>query len=429
MNHYIVKPSTIKGALSIPPSKSHTLRAIMYGAMGKGKTIIQRYLPSPDAFAMIDACRQLGATIEHTHDTLEIQGLNGKILGSNDVIQAGNSGLVLRFITAIAALGSQHIVITGDLSVRSQRPMQPLLNGLTQLGVHAISTRNNGLAPIIVKGPFHGGKATINGEDSQPVSALLIGASFAEQPTELSVLNPGEKPWINLTLSWFDRLGISYERHEYTHYRVHGHAQYEGFEYTVPGDLSSVAFPIAAALITQSEVTIHQVDLTDPQGDKKLIEVFQKMGANIEVDEAIHTLVVRKSPHLQGIKVDINDFIDSITILATVACYAEGETHILNAEIARSKECDRIHCIATELKKMGADIHEEQDGLRIIGGRKLQGTVLSTYHDHRMAMSLAVASLGAQGESRIEAIHCVKKTFPTFAQDFHNLGANISEVL
>lgn len=428
MNHFIVRPSTLKGEIQIPPSKSHTLRAILYGAMGKGKTVIHRYLPSPDAFAMIDACRHLGATITCQHDSIEIFGLNGKISGAEDVIQAGNSGLVLRFMTAISALGFHPIVITGDQSIRNQRPMQPLLDGLTQLGVQAISTRDNGFAPIIVKGPLHGGHAGISGEDSQPVSALLMAAAFASQPTELFVSNAGEKPWIDLTLSWFDRLGIAYERQEYSHYRVYGQTHYDGFSYDIPGDLSSIAFPLAAALITQSEIVIQHVDLSDPQGDKKLIDVFRKMGARIEVDANKKTLTVRKSPHLHGLKVDINDFIDSITILATVACFAEGETHILNAEVARQKECDRIHCITKELQKMGADIQEEAAGLIIKGGRKLHAAAVNSYHDHRMAMSLAVAALGAEGETRIDSISCVKKTFPTFCSDFQNLGADIKEM-
>ncbi len=259
------------------------------------------------------------------------------------------------------------------------------------------------------------------------MSALLIAAAFAEGPIELIVQRPGEKPWISLTLDWLDRLGISYENRDFTHYRLSGQARYKGFEYVVPGDHSSAAFPIAAALVTQSELTVKNIDMNDSQGDKELINVFQRMGALIEIDDKKKTLHVKKGKSLSGITVDINNFVDSITILAVVACFAEGETRIHNAAIAKSKECNRIQCIATELRKMGADIDEHDDGLTI---RKspLSGSTLHSYHDHRMVMSLTIAALGAKGETFVTPVACVSKTFPTFVRSFNALGANIQEI-
>ena len=391
------------------------------------KSVIQNYLPSTDTHAMIDACRLFGATLDVFPQRIEIQGVKGKIHSTEDVINAGNSGIVLRFCSAIGALANHPVVITGDFSIRHQRPMKPLLDGLSQLGVSALSMRGDHYAPVIINGPLQSGKATISGEDSQPVSALLIAAALAEGPFELNVRNPGEKPWIGLTLDWFDRLGILYENHGYERYVLSGNAKYNGFEYVVPGDFSSAAFPIAAALITQSELTLSNIDMHDSQGDKELIKVFQKMGGNIEIDESNKKIHVKKSSSLSGIKVDINNFIDAITILAVVACYAEGETYIYNASIAREKECNRINCIATELRKMGADITETEDGLRV---RKsaLKGAQVHSYHDHRMAMSLAVAAMGAQGETLVSPVECVSKTFPTFMRDFIALGAHMEEV-
>jgi 3-phosphoshikimate 1-carboxyvinyltransferase len=423
MSLYIVKKGALKGEIEIPASKSHSLRAILFGSLGKGKSVIRHYLPSSDAQAMIEACRLLGATIDVLSDQIEIQGVNGKIAHAEDVINAGNSGIVLRFCSAIGALSKHPIVVTGDHSIRHQRPIKPLLDGLSQLGVSTATMRGDNYAPVIIQGPMKSGKAIINGEDSQPVSALLIAAAFAEGPIELEVLNPGEKPWIALTLHWLDRLGISYYNDDYRFYRIQGNARYNGFEYTVPGDFSSAAFPVAAALITGSELTIKNLDMSDLQGDKELINVFIKMGAKIEIDEKNKQMVVKKSS-LHGIKIDINDFVDAITILAVVACYAEGETVIYNGAIAKQKECNRIACIAEELGKMGADIIETVDGL-CIKKSSLHGTQVHSHHDHRMAMSLAVAGLGAEGETRISDVECVSKTFPTFLQDFNALGANI----
>jgi 3-phosphoshikimate 1-carboxyvinyltransferase len=424
MSQFILKKASLKGEIATPPSKSHTLRAILFGTLGKGKTVIHDYLPSTDTQAMIEACRLFGATLEVTPKSIVIQGLNGKIDYAKDVINAGNSGIVLRFCSAIGALAKHPVVITGDDSIRHQRPMRPLLDALSQIGVSATSMRGDSYAPVIIQGPIKPGITKFCGKDSQHVSALLIASAFADGPTELYIENPGEKPWVALTLNWFDRLGIPYQNHEFEKYFLSGNVSYDGFEYHVPGDFSSAAFPIAAALITNSEITLKNIDMRDSQGDKELIHIFRQMGGNIEIDTHNKTLHVKNGTPLKGIKVDINDFVDAITILAVVACYAEGETQIYNASIAKQKECNRIQCVATELRKMGADITETEDGL-LIRKSLLKGAQVHSYHDHRMAMSLSVAALGAKSETRVSFVECVSKTFPTFLQDFNALGAQL----
>lgn len=426
MNRYFTKKSVLKGVINIPPSKSHTLRAILFGSLGKGKSTIHHFLKSPDAYAMIEACRLFGAKIEMIGDTLEIEGLNGEINCAEDVINAGNSGLVLRLCTAIGALATNPVVITGDQSVRHQRLMTPLLLGLNQLGVLVATMRGDGYAPIIVQGPIMPAKIVVDGEDSQHVSALIIATAFSKGPTEIVVRNPGEKPWVALTLDWLERLKIPYRNRGYDNYYLPGEARFNGFEYSVPGDFSSAAFPIAAALITQSELTLNHIDMQDSQGDKEVIKVFQQMGAQIEIDEKARQIHVKKGAKLKGIKIDVNDFIDAITILAVVACYAEGETQIVNAAIARHKESNRIDSIAIELMKMGANIEATADGLRIKESA-LHGAELNGYHDHRMVMSLAIAGLGAEGETSVSDVESVCKTYPTFVQDFQALGVDIQE--
>ncbi|WP_420420603.1 3-phosphoshikimate 1-carboxyvinyltransferase [Simkania sp.] len=426
MKHYLIKKSSLKGTLEIPTSKSHTLRAILFGMMGKGKTTVRKYLQSPDAVAMIEAIKNFGASVDMFPDRLEIEGVAGKMQPADDVVSSGNSGQVLRFIGALAALLPTYTILTGDHSIRHNRPVKPLLEGLQSLGVFAESMRLDGFAPILIKGPCKGGRATLEGQDSQPVSGLLVASSFAEGPTEIEVRNPGEKPWIDLTLHWFDILNLPYQNNDYTFYHIPGGGGYDGFDYTVPGDFSSLAFPVAAALITDSDVAIENVDMDDVQGDKKIIEVLIEMGAKIEIDKEKRTLHIKKGSKLKGMKMDINDYIDAITILAVVGCYADGTTEIQNAAIARSKECDRIHAIATELKKMGADIEEKEDGL-VVRTSTLQGAAVESYHDHRMVMSLSVAALGAKGETQVMGVECVSKTYPTFAEHFQLLGANLQE--
>lgn len=417
-----VCPSRLKGTALVPPSKSHTLRALLFGLMGRGTTHVHNYLHSPDTDAMIQAVCALGAQVEVEPTVLKIEGTAGKLQPAHDVINAGNSGIVLRFIGALAALLPTFTILTGDASIRTRRLAAPLLEGLKQLGAEAFSMRQDGFAPLIIRGPLHPGKATIEGEDSQPVSGLLIATSFLEGSSEICVKNPGEKPWIQLTLDWFDRLGIRYKNENFEKYTLFGNATYPGFSYTVPGDFSSAAYPLVAALLTDSELTIENLDFHDAQGDKKVIDILKKMGARIACEEKC--LHVQKGGSLRGIKIDVGDTIDALPILAVVGCFAEGVTEITGGKIARSKESDRIHAIATELKKMGAHIEEREDGLRIFPSR-LRGEKLFSHHDQRIALSLAVAALAAHGESVIEEAHHIRKTYPHFVPDFCLLGAEM----
>lgn len=424
MARFHIRPSKLAGEIIIPPSKSHTLRAILFGMMAHGTTHVRNYLESPDTSSMIYAARLLGSNIDIKADALTIQGVGGHLHPAEDVIACGNSGQVLRFIGSLAALSPSYTILTGDTSIRHNRPVKPMLDGLNQLGAFAASSRLDGYAPIIVKGPLKGGTAFLNGEDSQPVSGLLIAGAFAPVPIEIKVTNPGEKPWINLTLDWFDRLKIRYKNDRFEHYHMMGGSSIQGFEYSVPGDFSSAAFPLAAAILTQSEIVLKNLDTDDPQGDKAIVEVLQKMGARLEIDKKEKTITVRKGGALKGMKIDINDFIDTLPILAVVGCFAEGETEIVNAAIARKKESDRIHCIAHELKKMGADIEERPDGL-LIRPAKLKAAHLETYHDHRLVLALSVASMAAEGESSLVGVECISKTYPTFYEDFRALGAQL----
>jgi 3-phosphoshikimate 1-carboxyvinyltransferase len=423
MTNLHVKKSKLQGNIKIPPSKSHTLRSILFGTMGSGITRIENYLPSHDTLAMIQACQHFGASIQQFPHHLEINGIHGKISHSEDVIYAGNSGIILRFCSALGALSKHPIVVTGDHSIRHQRPMVPLLEGLKQLGASVSSMRGDGFAPVIIQGPLKYNHAMIQGEDSQPVSALLIAAAFAGNPIEIYVKNPGETPWVALTLNWFNRLGIQYENHSYQRYKMKGSSFYHGFKYQVPGDLSSAAFPLVAAIITQSELTLSNVDMLDIQGDKEVVYLLKKMGAHLEIDEKEKKLFVKSGSVLRGAHMDVNDCIDALPILAVAACHAQGTTHLTNAAIAKHKECNRLQCIAKELRKMGADIEELDDGL-VIHGRELHGGRVDSHGDHRLAMSLAIAGLGAYGETIVTDIDCVAKTFPTFATDFIQLNAS-----
>ncbi len=419
---YKIKPSSLKGSLSIPPSKSHTLRAILFAALAKGTSKIEHFLPSPDTKAMIEAVRLLGAEVTIESNIMIIKGVAGKPTVADDVIQCENSGLVLRLIGAIAGLIPAYTILTGDKSIRHKRPIKPLLIALRELGADAYSARGDGYAPILIRGPITKNRATLDGKDSQPVSGMLITAAFAPHPIELYVYNAGEKPWIDLTLSWLNRLQIPYMADGYSYYRLQGNSIIAPFSYSVPGDWGSAAFPIAAALLTNSDLTINNLDNEDIQGDKKILSLLQEMGAKIAIEK--NSVRVEKGGSLRGIKIDINSCIDALPILAVVGAFAEGTTEIAGGQIAREKESDRIAAITAELKKMGAKIEERQDGV-IIQKSTLKGSELESHHDHRIALSLSIAALAAKGESTIHGVECTQKSYPGFFPDFHAIGAKI----
>jgi 3-phosphoshikimate 1-carboxyvinyltransferase len=424
MSDYIVRTSHLSGTITPPPSKSQTLRSIVFALMAQGRSIIDNYLSSPDTESMLCAIELLGAKVKKDASQIVIDGVGARLQAAENIIDCGNSGQVLRFIGALAACHASYTVLTGDHSIRHNRPVKPLLSGLSQLGAFAASARQDDYAPIMIRGPITKDYAIIDGQDSQPVSGLIIAGSFCSHNITIEVTNPGEKPWIDLTLSWLDQLGISYTNENYKRYILNDNARYTGFHYDVPGDFSSAAYPIAAALITGSKITLRGLKMSDKQGDKRLIEVFRQMGAQI-IEEG-NLLHVRKS-RLHGIEVNINDFIDSITILAVVSCFAKGKTNIYGAAIARKKESDRIHAIATELKKMGARIEEKQDGL-LVEESNLRSATVNTYQDHRMILSLAVAGMGAtDGPLIIKDVQQVAKTYGTFCHELRSLGANIEE--
>lgn len=424
----MVYRSQLKGTVGVPPSKSHSIRAVLLGGMAAGQSTIKNLLPSPDVMKAIQAIKLLGAAVhEYDNNTIEIMGVGGRPLQADNVIDVGNSGQVLRFVGALSALSSSYTVLTGDASIRSNRPIQPLLEGLRGLGAFAESTRQNGLAPMIVKGPLKAGKATLSGEDSQPVSALLMAAAFVEGKTEINVKRAGEKPWIALTLSWLDRLGVQYHHHNFEKFTVLGHPIRPGFHLTIPGDWSSAAFPLVAALVTRSCIKLENVDFQDVQGDKCIVPILRQMGARIEIDDASQTVYIQGDCQLKGQTIDLNAMIDAVTILAVLGCFAEGETHLINGAIARQKECNRLTCITHELRKMGARIVEKDDGL-IIYPSRLYGTIVESHGDHRVALSLIVAGMGAEGETCVRGIECTEKSYPDFLASMIGLGAAIKRV-
>ena len=413
-------PGHLHGDLTLPSSKSHTLRAFIFATMADGISVIKNPLISSDSLAMLKACEQLGASYTLQSNQCTIQGTQGILKPPDGVIDCGNSGITFRFLTALCSLLSSYTVITGDFSIRHQRPIEPLLQALRQLGVFAAKAGNNASAPVILQGPIQSAKARVLGSDSQFVSALLILGAFVDEGLEIFVDSPAELPWVDLTCSWLAQMGIAFERQGYTYFKVFPKKILPSFSYCVPGDLSSAAFSIVGALVTNSTITLHNIDLADTQGDKHVIFLLKKMGANFHYDPRLKSLTVYPSC-LTGIDIDMDCCIDALPILAVAGLFAKGRTRLYNAEGARHKESNRIFTIAQELKKMGANLEEKDDGL-ILYPSKLSSAHLTSHQDHRIVMALSIACLSSSSSSMIEDMSAVEKSYPQFFEDMQRIG-------
>lgn len=388
--------------------------------------MIANALESPDSRAMLSALGFLGAHVKKEKEGFKIYGVGGELAVQGTSIHVGNSGLALRFLTAAFALGDQYMMITGDDSIRTLRPMDPLITALNQMGAFCIATKNNGFAPIIVRGPIHPHTVVMDGRDSQPVSALLMAASFLEGVTEIEVKNPKEKAWVDLTLHWLERFSVPVKREGHSFFSISGARKKKSFHYFVPGDMSSMAFPLAAALIAGENIVLEKIAFADLQGDKKLISIVGHMGANLQIDEKKEQLLAKKS-RLSSFCQDADECIDALPISAVLASYAKGKSYLTNASGARNKESNRLFAIAQELRKMGAIIEEKKDSLTI-EGVSLKGAVVESHKDHRIAMALTVAALGAKGETIVKNVSCVEKSYPKFFEEMIRLGADITFV-
>jgi len=420
----LVGPSSgLHGAVKIPPNKSHSFRALVMASLAEGTSKIVAPAVSNDWMRGVEALEMFGATISPKAGELwEVTGTGGGLATPDDIIDCGNSGIILRFFMALAACCEGYSVLSGDHSCRHIRLCQPLIDALNCLGAWAVSTKGDGHAPVVVRGRLKGGTAEIDGMDSQPVSALLIASSLAEGATELIVRRPGEKPWVGVTLDWLGRCGVEYANEDFRRYHVEGGQRWNAFDVRVPLDWSAALYPIVAAVVTpDSEVHVPGMDFADSQGDKAVVNVLREMGADIEVTEDV---VIARSSELRGREIDCNDFIDQFMLLAVVGALAEGQTVLRNAEICRHKECDRISQMYQALKALGADVEERPDGL-VVRKSLLRGTSLDSQKDHRMVMTLAVAGLAAAGQTLISDIECVKKTFPDFVAQMQGIRCDM----
>lgn len=420
-----VKKSELSGSVEIPGSKSHTIRAAVIASLADGESVIRKPLAASDTLAAVNACRLLGAEINKPGDWV-VNGAGGRPKVPDNVIDVANSGTTLYIALGMASLVDGVSVFTGDDQIR-RRPAGPIIDALNALGANVESTRSNGMAPIIVRGPMTGGDIVLDGsKTSQYLSSLLISCPLAKGDTTIEVQNLIERPYVEMTLRWIEDQGIVIENQNFEKFIIPGGQSYRPFDRTVPADWSSAAFFLCSAAITGSELTLLGLDPDDSQGDKAIVDMLREMGVMIEqrAECGEQSTLTIKGGDLHGATLDLSDTPDALPALAVTACFAKGETKLINVPQARLKETDRIAVMREELSNMGADIEELPDGL-VIQGSQLKSAAVHGHYDHRVIMALAVAGLALEGETEIYSAEALSVTFPNFVELIQSVGANI----
>lgn len=414
------RKSAVSGTVRIPGSKSHTIRALFIAGLAEGVSEISNPLVSSDALSAVEALRSFGAEIRQEDRRFIVKGFGPRPSTPENVINVGNSGTTLRFAAAAAALSEGYSVFTGDYQIR-RRPMGPLLLALNRLGAQAFSTRGTDTAPVVVKGRATGGRTSLDSVTSQYLSALLINAPLFDGSTDIEVTRLNEVPYVEMTLWWLERQGIKYERDGLKRFHIDGGQGYRPVNTAIPGDFSSATFFAVLAAVSGGCITMRNLDMNDPQGDKRLIYILEQMGAEIELEGDAVTV---KGRALKGCEIDMNSIPDALPAMAVAGCFAEGETRLVNVPQARLKETDRISVMCGELRKMGADITELPHGL-VIRQSGLEGCRVNGHDDHRVVMALAVAGLNAAGETVVDTAEAMKVTFPEFADLIKACGGEL----
>jgi len=278
-----VSKSETSGRISIPGSKSHTIRALFIASLADGKSEIIDPLISDDAMSAVNVCKAFGAKIELRENKYIVIGFGGIPKTPSDIVNVGNSGTTLRFGVMMAALCEGYSVFTGDNQIKN-RPLKPLIKAINNLGAQAFSTIGNDMAPVVIKGKLKGGSTDIDSFSSQYLSSLLICSPLIENDTEIIVTRLNEAPYVEMTLWWLDKQGISYQNNSMKSFIVKGAQRYKPFSSKIPGDFSSATFFMVLAAISGGEFILYNLDITDPQGDKRVLSILEEMGAIVTVN-------------------------------------------------------------------------------------------------------------------------------------------------
>jgi 3-phosphoshikimate 1-carboxyvinyltransferase len=407
-----VLPGPVDRVWAVPGSKSITNRALVLAALADGTTRLEGVLESDDTRHMQRALKQLGIDVRKlSPTTLEIEGGRQRLRAPSKPLFVGNSGTTVRFLTALACLVDGPVTLEGDEAM-AKRPIQDLVDGLRQLSVRVDCP--TGCPPLTVHGgKLPGGRVRMRGDrSSQYFSALLLVGALSEGATELDI--EGElvsRPYIEITRRMVAAFGGAIDVTK-AGFAWKGGGRYTGRRYVIEPDASSASYPFAFAAATGSRITVPDLGTTALQGDYAFVDVLEQAGARVERSASSTTVT---GGGLRGVDVDMFDISDTVMTLAGLAPLASSPIRIRNVANIRIKETDRLTATVTELRRLGQEVEEGPDWLRV-QPRPLTPAIVQSYKDHRMAMSFAVLG-AARGGVSIEDPSCVAKTYPDFWRD------------
>ena len=411
-----VKPSPVNGVLDAPASKSMTLRAIAAATLSKGESCIEHPSYCDDALAGLNIAKALGACLEREKQLTKITGggpLRKTILNCNE------SGLCMRMFTPIAALYHEEITVTGTGSLTT-RPMGIMEKPLHHLGVYCKT--NDGFAPLLVRGPIKAGKVRIDGSiSSQFLTGLLLALPLCKENSELLVDNLKSKPYVAMTLNLLKLFGISIiPEKDFERFIIKGNQSYKSTTYHVEGDWSGASFLLVAGAVG-GKVSIRNLQASSFQADKRILEALELAGARVY---SINDSVSVERNELKAFEMDATECPDLIPPLAALACCCIGRSQIYGIERLKHKESDRAQTLLAEFTKIGGEIKINGNKMEI-EGRNLEGGILDSHNDHRIAMAGAIAGLNSKNGVKIEGWKCVSKSYPGFFEDLESIGGDI----
>jgi len=419
----VSRKSRLRGAVSIPASKSHTIRAVAIASLASGRSFIRNPLSSADTMSAVTTYRALGATIDASDPNLwTATGTGGQVQAPPEPVDVGNSGTTLNIAIGTASLvgKGQTVTFTGDKQTQS-RPVGPLLNSLNDLGANCVSINDNGKAPVKITGQITGGRTAIACSTSQYLSSLLLCTPLAGKDTEIDITLLNEPGYAQMTLDWLDSQGIKYRKQQMRKFTVKGGQHYKPFDRPVPADFSSATFFLCAGALVGDKVTLLGLDFRDSQPDKAVVDYLKGMGAKVTVEA---DSVVVEAAGLKGIEIDMNKTPDALPAMSVTAAFAAGTTRLVNVPQARGKETDRIACMAQELRKLSVEVEELPDGLVVHGGQP-KPTPVHGWGDHRIVMAMALAGLVLDGPLTVDTAEAMSVTFPDFVKLMQSLGADM----
>lgn len=405
----------VDGTINLPGSKSLSNRALLLSAFAKGTTILTNLLDSDDVRHMLNALSTLGVSYRLSADRTrcEVTGVGGplQVAGEHELF-LGNAGTAMRPLAAALCLGDNNIVLTGEPRMK-ERPIGHLVDALRQGGAEIDYTEQVNYPPVRLRGGFVGGKVSVDGSvSSQFLTALLMAAPLAENDTEIAI--KGElvsKPYIDITLHLMAQFGVTVENQGYQRFVVKGGQQYQSpGEYLVEGDASSASYFLAAGAIKGGKVTVTGIGRNSVQGDIRFADVLQKMGATVTWGD---DFIACERGELTAVDMDMNHIPDAAMTIATAALFAKGTTVLRNIYNWRVKETDRLSAMATELRKVGAEVEEGEDYISITPPARLNVAEIGTYNDHRMAMCFSLVALSDTPVTILDP-KCTAKTFPDY---------------